>query len=373
MSRTARSQTRKSPRSRRARAALAVLAGAGAALALPAAAGAAADDVHIRGTVYEFNNPNPIPGATVRVAELEGVSATTGTDGTYDLAVPDGTRVTPYVEATGYHGIHLQTFTTQGADIERANFQIPADGIYALLAAVLGVELDENGDQVNCAIVSTFSTEAIRDLSFDEFTAFGAHGVAGATASTVPALPGPTYFNEDVIPDPSQTESSEDGGVIWTEVPPGTYRVSAQHPTERFAEFTATCEPARLVNANPPQGLYQLRPDEAADEKVKASIEKAKFETQGRKGRVLKVTTRAKEYITVEAKLTKGGKTLDSEPADEGVGAFDDGKNRLKLKVRPGVDPGKVKLKVEFADAADNEKRKTKSLRLPPTKAQGGG
>ena len=52
--------------------------------------------------------------------------------------------------------------------------------------------------------------------------------------------------------------SSQDGGVIWTGVPTGTYRISAHHPTTRFASFVATCRPGRIVNANPPWGLHEL-------------------------------------------------------------------------------------------------------------------
>ena len=52
--------------------------------------------------------------------------------------------------------------------------------------------------------------------------------------------------------------SSQDGGVIWTGVPTGTYRISAHHPSTRFASFVATCRPGRIVNANPPWGLHEL-------------------------------------------------------------------------------------------------------------------
>jgi hypothetical protein len=325
-------------------------------------------EVHVRGTVYAFDNQVPIEGATVRVAELPGVSAVSGPDGVYELVVPDGTRVTPYVEAAGYHGIHLQTFVTTGSDLERFNFQVPSNGIYAALAAVVGVELDADGNQVRCAIVSTFSTVNVRELSFAEFVAYGAHGVAGATAATTPALPDPIYFNEMVVPDPTQTESSVDGGVIWIEVPDGVYRVTASHPSERFAEFTATCAPGRLVNANPPQGLYQLRADEQLDVKVKAGIESARFHRPGKRSRVLKAKLRAKEYVTVEAKLKRGGKTIAKTPADEGEGAYATGKQRLRLRVKPSVDPGPVKLRVTFTDAAGNSKVERERLRLPELK-----
>ena len=45
-----------------------------------------------------------------------------------------------------------------------------------------------------------------------------------------------------------------DGGVIWTSVPAGVYTIRARHPDTRFARFVATCEPGRIVNANPPWG-----------------------------------------------------------------------------------------------------------------------
>jgi hypothetical protein len=43
-------------------------------------------------------------------------------------------------------------------------------------------------------------------------------------------------------------------------VPAGTYRIGAQAQGTAFAAFTATCAPGRVINANPPWGLYQLSP-----------------------------------------------------------------------------------------------------------------
>ena len=234
------------------------LAAAGVALAAPQAASAAAT-VHLRGTAYEFNNVKVrLGGATIRVVEFPQLHATAAANGSYDLAVPDRSKVTPYIVAAGHHTIHLQTFTTAGEDLANVNFQTPTTAIYQALAGLLAVPLDAAGELRDCAIVSTFSTVNVRALGFDAFTAYGAHGVAGATAALSPAAAAPIYFNAGVIPDRGQQRSSRDGGVIWTGVPAGVYTVRASHPTARFASFVATCVPGRIVNANPPWGLHQL-------------------------------------------------------------------------------------------------------------------
>ena len=222
------------------------------------AATRASHRVLIKGTAYAFDNQVPIAGATIEARGAPGAVATSDSRGHYRLHVPAGRKVTPFVEAEGYHGIYLQTLKTHQRTLRKINFQVPTERTYFALAALLHVKLDQNGDPRRCAIVSTVSTKAISDLSFREFVAYGAHGVPGATAATTPRLPDPIYFNDDVIPDPSISETSTDGGVIWTEVPSGTYRVSAQHPSKRFASFVATCRNGRVVNANPPWGLHQL-------------------------------------------------------------------------------------------------------------------
>ncbi len=231
-----------------------------AAAGVMAAAGATrARNVHLRGTAYEFNNVHTVlAGATIRVVEFPRLKAVVQPDGRYDLTVPDRTRVTPYIILRGYHTIYLQTFTTNGEDLANVNFQTPTEAVYNGLVALLSVPVDAQGNPRQCAIVSTFSTRNVRDLSYAKFIAYGAHGVAGATASGRPALPKPVYFNKSVLPDPAQTSSSQDGGVVWTNVPAGVYTVTAHDPPTRFASFVATCRPGRVINANPPWGLHQL-------------------------------------------------------------------------------------------------------------------
>jgi hypothetical protein len=225
-----------------------------------AVAAPTAGAVVLRGTAYQFNATPVIAGANIRVLELPSAHATTRSDGSYALTVPNRATVTPYIVAPGYHTIYLQTFRTAGQDLRNVNFQTPTDDVYSALTSLLNVPLDANGDVAQCAVVSTFNTRNVRDLDYKAFRAYGAHGVAGATAFTLPPLSPPTYFNAQVIPDPGQPVSSDDGGVVWVGVPAGTYRIGAQAPGTAFASFTATCAPGRVINANPPWGLYQLSP-----------------------------------------------------------------------------------------------------------------
>ncbi len=226
--------------------------------------------VTISGNAYAFvfaDNMDRLEGARIGIAEMPGLETIAGPDGAYRLEVPDDTTVTPFAEADGYYPTHLQTFHTRGADLTRVNFQMPRLDIYQALAAVAGAELDpDTGNLAHSAIVSTFFELAGRDLpDFNAFHNFRPHGVAGSTAELSPAVAEPIYFNADVIPEKGLESSSRDGGVLWTDVPAGTYEITSHNPQTKHAGFVASCEPGRLVNAGPPWGVYELRPGETSD------------------------------------------------------------------------------------------------------------
>jgi hypothetical protein len=333
------------------------LATAGGALAKKKAA---LPPIHVRGTVYTFDDQAPIAGATVRIAELPDLSTQTGPDGGYDLLVSDGTRFTPYADAVGHHRIYLQTYVGQGKDLERVNFQMPSDTAYNALAAILSVPRDANNELVNCAVVSTFSTMNVRDVSYNDFVAYGAHGVAGATASASPALPNPIYFNESVIPDASLTGSSIDGGVVWPVVPGGVYQFTAHHPGTRFAPFRATCEPGRVVNANPPQGFYELRPGEQVDSAVAASLASTHFDLSGSRA-LLKARVKAHEYLAVSGVLRRGKKAL----AKRHTKGFAPGKRTLAFPVAHRLAGKRVVVKLTMEDGQGNVRKLSRKLDVP--------
>lgn len=214
----------------------------------------AAKTVVLSGTAYGFNTPNAVTGAVIRIVEQPGLEATTAADGSWSLEVPANAETTPYITHPDFITMHLETFDLKTADLPHVNFQMVAPDTYDLLAAVLEI----TPDPTRCQIAATVSEKAIQSMTYDEFRAHGAHGVAGATVAITPANAEVVYFNEQVIPQRSLTESSRDGGVVWANVPPGRYTLHATHATKTFADVTISCEAGRFVNANPPQGIREL-------------------------------------------------------------------------------------------------------------------
>lgn len=323
------------------------------ALALSSSA-SAADTVTISGRAYAFNHMGTfIQGATIKVREIPGLSATTDANGDYELAVPDDTNITPYIEPpAGYNGIDLQTLHTRGEDIENANFQTPADAEYNALAALLSVPIDEEtGRPEQCVIVTTASARNVRGVDYQTFWDRTPHGVPGATSAESPSLDGPIYFNQYVIPDPSKTETSEDGGIIWINVPAGTYRIETTSPDTRFASFLATCKNGRIVNANPPWGAYELVDDEQPlGASIVAASVTGKSVTYGANGRKVALQITAGEATRVNAVIRQGGKRVGNVRVD-----VEAGKPTVKVPVRNRAGMGKATVEVRLRDAAGDK------------------
>ncbi len=353
------------PNSRPIRTAVAAALLAVLALLAAAAPAGAAGTVHITGKAYRFNQMSTyIEGATIRVREYPSITATTDANGDYDLEVPRDANVTPYIDPGGdYNEIDLQTFHTRGKDIRNANFQTPHDLEYGLLAALLGIEIGPDGRPSECVIVTTVSARNVRGVPYEVFHERTPHGVAGATARTSPALPGPIYFNDSVIPDPSETESSGDGGIIWDVVPPGAYRVVADHPTTRFASFLASCAPGRVVNANPPWGAYEL----AAGEKplragiVAAPEPRVRVVRKGRRKRQIVIRVQGAEVLSADVVLRKARERVVRKRGKEiAVGG-----DKIKLPVPRGVGRGRAMVEVALTDAAAGRVISKHRIKLP--------
>ena len=210
----------------------------------------------VSGDAIPFNGGDRrIEGATISILELPEKRVVTGSDGHFAFdGVPVGSEVSLVLEHPDYHLIQTGTHVVPPEGLERITFQGVTHDVYAALAALLGVVPDEGGA---CQMPTTV-TRVGKSL-YDP----GAHGEEGATVTIEPPLPpehGPIYFNEGVLPDPTRTETSDDGGVLYIQVPPGEYVLTAHKPGVEFVQLKMKCRPGVLVNASPPWGLQALAP-----------------------------------------------------------------------------------------------------------------
>ncbi len=213
----------------------------------------AGEPATVFGTVRIFGPPfGPLEGAEVYVVEHPELTAVTDEKGKFEIAdVPAG-DVTLVMLAEGYPENQIGTFTFDGNDRENVDFQAVPQWLYDAFAVLV----ETTPDPTRCQIATTV-TRWFEDLVPE------VHGEPGATAMISPELPplhGPTYFDDRVLPTLGLTETSVDGGVVWTNVPPGDYTLTAKKADVAFEEVRILCRANVLVNAAPPWGLQALNP-----------------------------------------------------------------------------------------------------------------
>lgn len=225
-----------------------------AAIVLAACGDTSTQVASVSGDAIPFNigNTKRLAGATVWVLEHPEKRMVTGEDGHFAFdGLPVGSNATLVLEKSGYHPIQTGTHRVTPEGLERVTFQVVSDEVFAAFAGVVGVVPDPNDCQV-----ATTVTRVGRSL-YDP----GAHGEAGATVTIDPPLPaanGPIYFDSNVVPNRARTETSDDGGVVFVQVPPGVYELRAYKPGVEFLPVTITCRAGLLVNSSPPWGLQAL-------------------------------------------------------------------------------------------------------------------
>lgn len=208
----------------------------------------------VSGIAAPFNNAveGRIEGATVSVLEHPDLSTVTGADGRFSFeGLVAGEEVTLVMEHPDYPLIQTGSHVVPAEGIDDLTFQAPTKAIYDLLAGVVMITPDD----AMCQLVTTITRKGGTILEP------GAHGEAGVTVTSEPALPaehGPVYFNSSVIPDRTLTESSDDGGVLFTNVPPGEYVWSGHKAGAELADVKLKCRAGVLVNASPPRGMNVL-------------------------------------------------------------------------------------------------------------------
>ena len=201
-----------------------------------------------------------VAGLRVFVLELPELATVTDDDGHWRIeGIPLSTDVTFVLEGGDLrYPMQTGTFTDLDRDLDWVTFQSPALEIVDLFEDLIG----EATDPGRCHIASTVTR---RGFSLYGGAADGTHGEPGATVTlSPPPAQGatPIYFNGlsfDVIwPDRTLAETTADGGVLFANVTPGTYTLTAQKAGAEIRPVTVTCRAGFLTNASPPWGLQVL-------------------------------------------------------------------------------------------------------------------
>ncbi len=207
--------------------------------------------VSVEGDVLAFMTEvqgDRVAGATVSVLERPDLSVVTGDDAHFRFdGLEVGAQVTLVVEHPDFMTTQTATIVVGPNGVRPFAIQAVPTGLFTALSGLVPepVELDQY-----CVIASTVARFG------GSLYVYLRQGLPGAEVSLEPAAGnGPIYFNENVLPDPAQTSTSSDGGVLFYRVPPGDYVMAASHPEAVFNEVSLRCRAGVIVNAGPPLGL----------------------------------------------------------------------------------------------------------------------
>lgn len=225
----------------------------------PCDGGAGEGGVSVRGRAYSFGPTGgaSLRGAVIRVLEHPERCVTLGDTNDFALAgFTAGEPVSLFMDHPAYAPIQTGTHTVPETGLTGITFQAPTWGIYRLMATAAR----ETPRDDRCQIAATVTAVG---LSIDSPTP--SHGEAGATVTIEPSpddAVGPIYFNYygpgSILPDRALRETTRDGGVLWLNVRPGEYVLTARKTGMRFTQARFRCRAGRLVNASPPMGLQAL-------------------------------------------------------------------------------------------------------------------
>jgi len=211
-------------------------------------------NISVSGTATIFGHAcNVIPEAKIHVFERPDIKTVSAEDGTFYL---DGFRagedVSLIIEAPGMFPTQLATMVPGNTGVENLTFQVPWNAFTRGLAWLTGLDPDLN----KCQVATTVTR--INDYEMPQCSAAGEPGAVVTIDPPLSPDHGPVYFDENTIPDSTMSETSVDGGVVFSDVPPGEYVLRAQKEGVVFSEVRIKCHPHMLVNASPPWGIQAI-------------------------------------------------------------------------------------------------------------------
>lgn len=210
---------------------------------------------HVTGHAFIFG-PNSagltLEGAVVAVAEDPSVSTTVAADGTFAFDVPSGGAASFSLVQPGFHPSQSAAIEVGPSGIAMLGFQTPSEEAVDALATFARV----TPDPAKCQVSTTVSRAGTEPYGGDSL------GAEGAVVAISPAgtSDGPIYFASaggTIYPDRALTTTSIDGGVIFANVTPGEYTLTATKAGTTFSSVVIRCRAGVLVNAAPPNGLQE--------------------------------------------------------------------------------------------------------------------
>jgi hypothetical protein len=236
-----------------------LIAAAGLA-ALPGVASAAKPKlVTVKGYTVEYFVPKPnvklLAGTKISVAEYPKLKTVSKADGSFSIKVPAKAKVTLVADAPDHVVTYSSTEVRSEKDA-RLNFYLPTHALARGLSALVTIPL--NADQTApkaCVIGLNVVNKSAANYKYttpQQDAAAPSLGLPGAAVRISPSKgtwAKPIYFDLGGIPGRTLTSTGLNGGLLFANVPAGTYKVSASKAGSKFEPFTATCKPGRLVNA----------------------------------------------------------------------------------------------------------------------------
>lgn len=226
--------------------------------------------LHLSGKVFHFA-PNivppdaPVAGVLVSIAEFpftRYLRVTSNTTGTWTMPVIKFRDIpltlSLLFEKEGFVKTKSNVLTITEKNIDSIAIQCTDVGYYDAAVATLEQQVSEA-----IGIPYTVQTLAVATVGkswtsmfVDQFP----HGDPGATVVINPPVSfptlGPIYFNEAVMPDPSQPYTSNDGGVLFANLPEGTFTLNAYKEPFSYSPVTFIVEPGvKLYIASPPHSI----------------------------------------------------------------------------------------------------------------------
>jgi hypothetical protein len=207
----------------------------------------------------------PVSGVLVSIADFpltKHLNITSDADGNWSMPIIKFKRIPLHLslrfEKEGFVTAKNNQLTITDTSIDSIAMQFTSEEYFN--AAVAQLE-----QQVSAAIGVPYTVQSLTVATVGKswtssYLNLFPHGDPGATVTIDPPVSfptlGPVYFNDNVAPDPAQPFISVDGGVLFANIPNGTFTLEAQKEPYVYEPVTFVVEPGiRLYVASPPHSL----------------------------------------------------------------------------------------------------------------------